>query len=126
MRYTITAVFLASLGFFPSTLADTECTQSNASKYTEGGGSSDGCSAADIARDDTGCVKEYCSNGGTSASLQACFCIALGETNCTPSDEERRDVKRQAFTCSDSEKCYINPADGGLFCLDASTGSLGL
>lgn len=120
-----TALLLAILHHLPTTLGETACTKQTAGTYV------DGCSAAQIAADDTGCVKEVCAEGGTpesmSAALQACFCNALNESNCGSTVEERREVgdakeKRQDFTCSDNEQCYINPADGGLFCLNEATG----
>jgi hypothetical protein len=33
-------------------------------------------------------------------------------------------VRRDEFMCGSGEVCYINPVDGGLFCLDESTGEL--
>ena len=118
-----TVLLLAILQYLPSALG-AACTRSNALQYSQ----KTGCSAADIARDDTGCVKQYCRNGGTSQSLQTCFCIALGESNCGKPHGRRDEMespkeKRQGFSCSSGETCYINPVDQGLFCLNTSTGS---
>lgn len=116
-------LLLVLLQYLPLSLAQTDCTQSTALKYTT---ADDPCSAAATARDDTGCVAKYCENGGTSKSLNACFCLAgIGE-NCGSIGSRDLVVesleRRAGFTCSSSEACYINPADGGLFCLDVSTG----
>lgn len=119
-----TFLLLTILQHLPFILG-TACTQSNALPYTKGGG--DGCSASDIASDDTGCVKQYCTTGGTATSLKVCFCQAANERNCGSITEKRDEMedsqqKRQSFNCSKDETCYTNPVDGRLFCLNKSTG----
>lgn len=146
-----TTLLLAILHHLPSTLATTSCTDSNAIPWPQsgststggdsgGGGSSstttdDGCSAADLARDDTGCVNEYCTTpGSTSDSLQACFCLALGGCDTTTTDPDDFIKKRGAtgsyprqkradFECSSGETCFYDSDAGELFCLDLNTGS---
>lgn len=123
MKLTFVSPFLAFLQFLPTVLGQTACTQSNAQKYDD---PNDPCSATAIARDDTGCVKQYCTQRGTAASLNTCFCLAGVGSNC--GTRSSRDIvpeildKRAGFTCTSSETCYINPVDNGLFCLNPATG----
>lgn len=118
MKLTFVSTSLALLQFLPAVLAQTACTQSSAQTYDD---PNDPCSQTAIDSDTTGCVRQLCPQI-TLATLKACQCIALGETNCARDIVPVTFSKRQAFTCTSTETCYINSVDNGLFCLDPDTG----